>query len=110
MPAAPAPAVTVVIPAYNRAASIRAAIESVLRQTWTDFELIVVDDGSTDGTLAAAAAVADPRLRLIDEPAQPRRRRRRATSASPRPAAPGSPSRTATTSGCRPSSRSRWRG
>ena len=68
MPAAPAPAVTVVIPAYNRAVSIRAAIESVLRQTWTDFELVVVDDGSTDGTLAAAAAVTDPRLRLIESP------------------------------------------
>jgi GT2 family glycosyltransferase len=65
---APAPAVTVVIPAYNRAASIRAAIESVLRQTWTDFELLVVDDGSTDGTLAAAAEVEDPRLRLIASP------------------------------------------
>jgi len=68
MPDAPAPAVTVVIPAYNRAASIRAAIESVLRQTWTDFELLVVDDGSTDGTLAAAAEVEDPRLRLIESP------------------------------------------
>jgi glycosyltransferase involved in cell wall biosynthesis len=68
MPDAPAPAVTVVIPAYNRAASIRAAIESVLRQTWTDFELLVVDDGSTDGTLAAAAEVEDPRLRLIASP------------------------------------------
>jgi GT2 family glycosyltransferase len=68
MPDAPVPAVTVVIPAYNRAGSIRAAIESVLRQTWTDFELIVVDDGSTDGTLAAAAEVADPRLRLIASP------------------------------------------
>jgi glycosyltransferase involved in cell wall biosynthesis len=62
------PPVSVVIPAYNRAATIRAAIESVLRQTWTDFELIVVDDGSTDGTLAAAAAVEDPRLRLVPAP------------------------------------------
>jgi glycosyltransferase involved in cell wall biosynthesis len=68
MPDAPAPAVTVVIPAYNRAGSIRAAIESVLRQSWTDYELLVVDDGSTDGTLAAAAEVEDPRLRLIASP------------------------------------------
>jgi hypothetical protein len=61
----PAPPVSVVIPAFNRAATIRDAMMSVLRQTWTDFELIVVDDGSTDGTLEAAAAVEDPRIRLI---------------------------------------------
>jgi len=61
-----APPVSVVIPAWNRAASIEAAITSVLRQTWTDFELIVVDDGSCDGTLAAAARVRDPRLRLVE--------------------------------------------
>lgn len=63
-----APPVSVVIPAYNRADSIREAIESVLRQTWTDFELIVVDDGSTDGTLEAAAEVRDPRVRLVSNP------------------------------------------
>jgi glycosyltransferase involved in cell wall biosynthesis len=62
------PPVSVVIPAYNRAATIRAAIESVLRQSYADFELIVVDDGSTDGTLDAAAAVEDPRLRLVAAP------------------------------------------
>jgi glycosyltransferase involved in cell wall biosynthesis len=62
------PTVSVVIPAYNRAASIRGAIESVLRQTWQDFELLIVDDGSTDGTLQAAAQIADPRIRLIENP------------------------------------------
>jgi glycosyltransferase involved in cell wall biosynthesis len=64
-PVSPIPPVSVVIPAYNRAGSIVAAIESVLRQTWEDFELIVVDDGSTDGTAEAAARVTDPRLRLL---------------------------------------------
>ena len=62
------PPVSVVIPAYNRAATIGAAIESVLRQTWEDFELVVVDDGSTDGTLEAARRIADPRLRVIAAP------------------------------------------
>lgn len=62
------PAVSIVIPAYNRAGSIRRAIESVLRQSWTDFELLVIDDGSTDGTQDAVRAIADPRLRLIETP------------------------------------------
>ena len=44
------PKVSVVIPTYNRAAKVRNAIESVLAQTVTDLEVIVVDDGSSDGT------------------------------------------------------------
>lgn len=47
-----APQVSVIMPVYNGEAFIEAAIESVLGQTCTSFELIVVDDGSTDGTLA----------------------------------------------------------
>ena len=68
-PAAPLPAVSVVLPAYNRADSIRLAIDSVLRQSFADFELIIVDDASTDGTRAVAEAVADPRVRVIAHPA-----------------------------------------
>ena len=64
----PAPMVSVVVPAYNRGATIRPALESVLRQTWSDFELIVVDDGSADDTMAEAAKVIDPRLRLTANP------------------------------------------
>jgi glycosyltransferase involved in cell wall biosynthesis len=67
-PDAPPPPVSVVIPAYNRASSIGAAINSVLRQTYPDFELVVVDDGSTDGTPEAARAITDPRLRVIAAP------------------------------------------
>ena len=59
------PAVSVIIPAFNRANSIRIAVESVLRQSFTDFELLVVDDGSTDGTLKALNDIADPRLRCL---------------------------------------------
>lgn len=46
----PGPAVSVVVTTYNRGDLVLNAIESVLRQTWTDYELIVVDDGSTDDT------------------------------------------------------------
>jgi len=63
-----APRITVLMPAYNRERYIRAAIESVLAQTRGDFELLVVDDGSTDGTAAAVGSYRDPRIRLLRNP------------------------------------------
>ena len=57
--------VSVVIPVYNREAYIGEAIESVRAQTFADFELIVVDDGSTDRSVDVVRACRDPRLRLI---------------------------------------------
>lgn len=60
-----APKVTVIIPTYDRARYLGDAIRSVLAQTVTDFELIVVDDGSTDDTAAVLAQCPDPRLRCV---------------------------------------------
>lgn len=59
------PTVSVVLPTYNRAELIDRSIRSVLQQTYEDFELIVVDDGSTDATAAALQKLGDPRLRCI---------------------------------------------
>jgi glycosyltransferase involved in cell wall biosynthesis len=59
------PAVSVVMPAYNRERYVGEAIESVLAQTFSDFELIVVDDGSTDATPQRVASLRDPRIRLL---------------------------------------------
>lgn len=62
------PRVTVVLAAYNHAEFVRAAVMSVLDQTLHDLELIVVDDGSSDGTPDVVAAIRDPRLSLIRMP------------------------------------------
>lgn len=58
------PAISVVIPCYNRADLLRRSIASVLAQTETDFEVVVGDDGSTDDLLAVARSFSDPRVRV----------------------------------------------
>ena len=57
--------VSIVIPLYNKKQSIGKTIESVLLQTYSDFELIVVDNGSTDGSLDEVAKIQDERIRLL---------------------------------------------
>jgi glycosyltransferase involved in cell wall biosynthesis len=64
------PLVTVVLPTHNRAALVGRAIASVLAQTYRELELIVVDDGSTDETMAVVSAVVDARVRLLRLDAQ----------------------------------------
>jgi len=57
------PKVSVIIPTYNRTDTIVETIESVLRQRFTDFQLIIVDDGSTDDTASIIAGIADARVK-----------------------------------------------
>jgi glycosyltransferase involved in cell wall biosynthesis len=59
------PTVSVVMPVYNVEKYVAAAIQSVLDQSFTDFELIIVDDGGSDGSMAICEAMADHRTRII---------------------------------------------
>jgi len=63
-----APDVSVVVPTFNRAHVLGASLASLLAETGVDLELIVVDDGSTDGTAAWLEAYPDPRVRAIRGP------------------------------------------
>ena len=62
------PQISVIIPTNNRRRLLLRAIDSVLRQDFSRFELLVVDDASTDGTADAVAAIADSRVRLLRQP------------------------------------------
>jgi len=59
------PQVSVVMPMYNSARFVRESVESVLAQTFRDFELIVIDDGSSDDGAAIIASINDSRIRLL---------------------------------------------
>lgn len=67
--AAPTPRVTVLLPAYNAARHLRDALESLLGQTFAEFELVVVNDGSTDSTVEILRSCSDPRIRVVENPA-----------------------------------------
>ena len=69
-PKGPAPLVSVIVPVYGVEAYLPACLASLFAQTLTEFELILVDDGSPDscGALCDAAAAGDPRVRVIHRP------------------------------------------
>ncbi|MDE5107681.1 MAG: glycosyltransferase [Trichodesmium sp. St17_bin3_1_1] len=60
--------ISVIIPAYNAEKTIRETIESVIKQTFSDWELIVVNDGSQDRTVEVVSQIKDPRIKLFSIP------------------------------------------
>jgi glycosyltransferase involved in cell wall biosynthesis len=65
---ATAPAVTVLMSVYNGGPLLAQAVDSILAQSFTDFECLIIDDGSTDGAVELLRAIGDPRLRLVRNP------------------------------------------
>lgn len=59
---------SIVIPLYNKEKHIKRALMSVITQTIQDFEVIVVNDGSTDNSAEAAKQITDPRIKLVNQP------------------------------------------
>lgn len=65
-----APEVTVLLPVYNGERYLRDTMDSILGQIYTDFELLIVDDGSTDGSADIIRSYGDPRIRVLINPAR----------------------------------------
>lgn len=59
------PRISVIVPLYNKARYVRRALDSILGQTFTDFEVVVMDDGSTDNGPRIVESYADPRIRFL---------------------------------------------
>lgn len=59
--------ITIVIPLYNKALSVKKTLESVLNQSFKDFEILVVNDGSTDNSVSVVKSIADHRIRIVDK-------------------------------------------
>ena len=63
-----APFFSVVIPTYNRSDLVTYAVESVLKQSFAELEVLVSDNGSTDDTAEVVGRIADPRVRYVQTP------------------------------------------
>ncbi|MWV55176.1 glycosyltransferase family 2 protein [Chlorobium phaeovibrioides] len=62
------PQVTILMPVHNGERYLTEAIDSILKQSFTDFEFLIIDDGSTDGSTTIVKSYEDPRIRLIANP------------------------------------------
>lgn len=62
-----APSITVLLPVYNGAADVVQAVNAILAQTYSDFELLIINDGSKDNSAEILNALSDPRIRLIHQ-------------------------------------------
>lgn len=62
------PYLSVIIPLYNKEKQIKRTVDSVLNQTYSDFELIIINDGSTDASLEIVNQIKDDRIRIISQP------------------------------------------
>ncbi|TDD75965.1 glycosyltransferase [Flavobacterium caseinilyticum] len=62
------PQITVLLPVYNCELYVQTAVQSILNQTYTDFEFLIIDDASTDATVALIKKLEDSRIQLIEKP------------------------------------------
>lgn len=60
--------ISIIIPLYNKQDYIRATLDSIFSQSFQDFEVVVVNDGSTDKSLSVVNSYRDKRLRVFDKP------------------------------------------
>ena len=60
--------ISVIIPLYNKVNTIASTLKTVFQQTYTDYEIVIVDDGSTDGSADVVRAINDTRIRLFSQP------------------------------------------
>jgi len=62
------PVISVLMPVFNAEKDLRQAIDSILNQSFTDFEFLIINDGSTDDSVNIIRSFTDPRIRLIQNP------------------------------------------